>query len=185
MDIQLSWDLFIAVFFVIIIAYSFIIGVNNTAKVIIGTYISLVCADAIGEIFAHYFSGTAMFMQVAKEAAMSGEMEAVIFIKVMVFLVMLILFAVKGSFNVTAASGGVFKMIFGMAYAALSAGLIICSLLVLVSGVSILSGGGAISESLKGITDNSVFALNIVYYQNFWFSLPAFAFLIHSLKSGD
>jgi len=185
MDIQLSWDLFIAVFFVIIIAYSFIIGVNNTAKVIIGTYIALVCADAVGGIFAHYFSGTALFMQMAKEAAMTGETEAVVFIKVMVFLVMLILFAVKGSFEVTTASGGIFKMIFGIGYAILSAGLVICSLLVLVSGVSILSGGGAISDSLKGITDNSVFALNIVYYQNFWFALPAAAFLLHSLKSNE
>ena len=51
MDIKLSWDLFIAVFFIIIVAYSFIIGLNGTIKVILGTYIAIVCADAIGLIF--------------------------------------------------------------------------------------------------------------------------------------
>ena len=79
MDLQLTWDLFIIVFFVIVVAYSLIIGRDNTIKVILGTYVAIVCADAIGALFAHYFGGTMMFLQFAKEASLESVDDAVIF----------------------------------------------------------------------------------------------------------
>ncbi len=51
MNIQLTWDLFILVFFVVIVAYSLIIGRGNTLKVILGTYVAALAADAFGNIF--------------------------------------------------------------------------------------------------------------------------------------
>jgi len=185
MDIKLSWDLFIAVFFIIIVAYSLIIGLNGTIKVILGTYVAIVCADAIGLIFSNYFGGSEVFLQMAKDANFSGEFEAIIFTKVIVFLLMVILFAVKGSFIVGVNSGGALKLVFHLIYATCSAGLIVSSLLVLVSGVSILNGGGVVSEALSSLTDNSILALNIVYYHTFWFAAPAIIFLVHSLKGQE
>jgi hypothetical protein len=185
MDIKLSWDLFIAVFFIIIVAYSFIIGLNGTIKVILGTYVAIVCADAIGLIFSQYVGGTEMFLQMIKEANFSGEVEAIIFAKVIVFLLMVILFAVKGAFSVGVNSGGALKIVLHLIYSVCSAGLIVSSLLVLVSGVSILNGGGVVSEALSSLTDNSILALNVVYYHTLWFAAPAVVFLVHSLKRGQ
>jgi len=184
MDIKLSWDLFIAVFFVIIVAYSFIIGLNGTIKVILGTYVAIVCADALGILFSQYVGGTDVFLQMIKDANFSGEVEAIIFAKVIAFLLMVILFAVKGAFSVDVSGGGALKFVLHLIYSVCSAGLIISSLLVLVSGVSILNGGGFVSEALSSLTDNSVLALNIVYYHTLWFSAPAVVFLVHSLKDG-
>lgn len=185
MNLQLSWDLFVLVFFVIIVAYSLIIGRDNTIKVLLGTYVAVVCADAIGGIVTQYFGGTALLLQMAKEAHFTGEQQAIIFIKVIAFLLMVILFAVKGAFDVkTTRIGGVVGLILHLFYAVCSAGLIISSILVFISGVSILGGGGVVSDALKELTNNSFIVLNMVNYHNIWFALPAAAFLLHSLRSG-
>lgn len=186
MNLQLSWDLFIVVFFVIIVAYSLIIGRDNTIKVILGTYVSLVCADALGGLFAHYFGGTMMFLQFAKEANMESVDEAVIFTKVIIFLVMVILFAVRGAFMVgTARTGGVVGIVIHLFYAVCSAGLIVSSVLVLISGVSLLGGGGVVSEALANLTKESYLVLSLVYYSNFFFAIPAAVFLLNSFQGGE
>jgi hypothetical protein len=183
MNLQLSWDLFVAVFFVVIVAYSLIIGRDNTIKVILGTYIALVCADALGEIFSHYFGGTQMFLQVAQEASLMGQTEAIVFVKVLIFLMMVILFAVRGAFVVaTARTGGVIGLVLHLFYAVCSAGLVISAVLVLVSGVSILGGGGVVSEALTQLTSQSRLVLYMVYYHNFWFAVPAIVFLLNSFQ---
>ena len=186
MDLQLSWDLFIVVFFVIVVAYSLIIGRDNTIKVILGTYVAVVCADAIGGLFAHYMGGTMMFLQFAKEASLESVDEAVIFSKVLIFLLMVILFAVRGAFAVcTSNTRGIVGLVAHLFYAFCSAGLIVSSVLVLVSGVSLLGGGGVVSEALSQLTAESYLALNLVYYSNFFFAIPAIAFLLHGLQGPE
>jgi hypothetical protein len=64
MNITLSWDLFVVVFLVVIIAYSLIIGRDNNLKVILGTYVSMIAADASGALYAQYLSGSALFMKI-------------------------------------------------------------------------------------------------------------------------
>lgn len=186
MDLRLSWDLFVVVFFVIITAYSLIIGKDNTLKVILGTYISLVCADAIGEIIGHYFMGTQMFLLMAKEARLESTEEALIFIKVLVFVIMVILFAIKGAYSVgTSRGSGVVSLVLHLFYAACSAGLIVSSILILISGVSVVGGGGTVSDALKALTDQSYMVKNLVYYHKFFFMIPAVAFLLHSFLSKE
>lgn len=186
MNLQLSWDLFVLVFFIVIASYSLIIGRDNTIKVILGTYVALVCADAVGGLLSHYFGGTVMLLQMAKEASFSGEQQAIIFTKVIVFLLMVILFAVRGAFDVqTSRVRGLVGLMLHLFYAACSAGLIISSVLVFVSGVSILGGGGVVSDALKGLTDNSFLVYNMVYYHNIWFALPAAAFLLNSFGTEE
>jgi len=184
MNLQLSWDLFVVVFFVIIASYSLIIGRDNTIKVILGTYVALVCADAIGGLIAQYFGGTVLLLQMSKQAHFTGEQQTIIFAKVIIFLIMLIVFAVKGAFDVqTEKTGGIVGLVIHLFYAVCSAGLIISSILVFVSGVSILGGGGVVSDALKDLSNNSFMVLNMVYYHNVWFALPALAFLLNSFRN--
>lgn len=187
MDITLSWDLFVIVFFVVILAYSLIIGRDNTLKVILGTYVSMIAADAGGTLFSKYLSGSELFMKILKFAAVGNEQEAVVFVKVILFVALVILFAVRGAFEVDTADDRsiLVRTILSMVYAVLSAGLIISAILVFVSGVSLVGGGSTetTTTALWDVYNQSGMIRTIVDNSNLWFSMPALAFLIHSFYS--
>ena len=50
MELTLSWDLFVIVFFAVVITYSFIIGKHESVKIIIATYIAIVAAQGMGNL---------------------------------------------------------------------------------------------------------------------------------------
>lgn len=185
MDIHLSWDLFIIVFFVVIGAYSLIIGRDNTLKVILGTYVAALAADAGGSIFGKYFSGSELFLKILKFASLGTESAAVVFMKVLFFVTLVILFAVKGAFFVQTSSdrSGPIRFIISMMYAFMSAGLIISVVLVFVSGVSFVGGGNTqtTGSALWTIYSQSQMVKTIVGNSYFWFFVPAFAFLVQSI----
>ncbi|MBI5753532.1 hypothetical protein HZA40_00100 [Candidatus Peregrinibacteria bacterium] len=185
MDIHLSWDLFIIVFFVVIVAYSLIIGRDNTLKVILGTYVAALSADAGGSIFGKYFSGSEMFLKILKFASLGTESAAVVFMKVLFFVGLVILFAVKGAFFVQTNSdrSGPIRLVISLMYAVMSAGLIVSVILVFVSGVSFVGGGNAqtTGSALWTMYSQSTMVKSIVGNSYFWFSVPALAFLIQSI----
>ncbi|MFA6992414.1 MAG: hypothetical protein WC269_04010 [Candidatus Gracilibacteria bacterium] len=185
MNITLSWDLFVLVFFIVIVAYSFIIGRDNTLKVILGTYVSMIAADAAGNLFGQYFSGSALFMNVLKLAAVGNEQEAMIFVKVLVFVVLVILFAVKGAFSVRTVDdrSTPIRLVLSFLYAFMSASLIISTILVFVSGASFIGSGdeASLASSLWNVYNKSDLVRMIVNNSYFLFFLPALSFLIHSL----
>lgn len=186
MDIRLSWDLFILVFFIIIVSYSFIIGRDNTLKVILGSYVAALAADATGNLFGKYFSGSEMFVKILKFASLGNEDEAVIFVKVLVFIALVIVFSVRGAFHVETVEDRSIAIRFVLSgiYAVMSAGLIVSTILVFVSGVSFISGSPQeTSSALWPIYNQSSFVRSIVSNSYFWFSVPALSFLIHSLYS--
>ncbi|MFC1615773.1 hypothetical protein ACFL21_01415 [Patescibacteria group bacterium] len=187
MDITLSWDLFVIVLFVVIVAYSFIIGRDNTLKVILGTYISALAADAIGNLFGLYFAGSALFMKILSMASVSSEGEAIIFVKVLVFVGLVILFAVKGAYRIKTHkdSSSIVRLVVTIFYSCMSAVLIITALLTFVSGVSFIGGGNAqtTSVALWWINNQSQVIRTIINYSYFWFAIPALSFLFHSLYS--
>ncbi len=185
MDIRLSWDLFVVVFFVVIVAYSLIIGRDNTLKVILGTYVAALAADAAGNLLGKYLSGSELFMKLLKFAALGTEDAAVVFMKVIIFVALVIMFAVKGAFFVQTANdrSGPIRFIITCIYAVMSAGLIISVILVFVSGVSFISSGNGetTGTALWNIYNQSQFIRSIVANSYFWFSAPAAVFLIQSL----
>lgn len=192
MNIPLSWDLFVLVFFVIIVAYSFIIGRDNTLKVILGTYVAALAADAAGNLFSMSFGQSALFTKVLNLAGVETGNEATVFVKVLIFVALVILFSVRGAYEVNTTedrSTGV-RMVISFVYAILSAGLIISVILVFISGISFV-GGGANTTTTSALTDLSTqsrLIKSMLNYTYLWFSLPALAFLVHSLystKRGD
>lgn len=187
MDIRLSWDLFIIVFFVVIVAYSLIIGRDNTLKVILGTYVAGLAADATGNLFGKYFSGSEMFVKFLKFLNLGTDEEAVVFVKVLIFVALVIMFSVKGAFSVNTADdrSGPIRMALSIIYACMSAGLIISIILVFVSGVSFIGGGSAqtTDTALWAMYSQSKLVRSIVSNSYLWFSVPALSFLIHSLYS--
>jgi hypothetical protein len=187
MDLQLSWDLFVMVMFVIIVAYSLIIGTNNTLKVILATYVAAIASDATGNMLKGLIGSSPTLESILEIASVSGESESIVFIKVLCFVGMVILFAVKGAFDVETIEdrSTPVRMIVNVMYAVASAGMIISVILVFVSGVSFVGGGNPVTTgtALYDIYTNSRFINSIISNTYLWFAMPAFAFLVHSWLS--
>lgn len=188
-NLSLTWDLFVLVFFIIIVAYSFIIGRDNTIKVILGTYVAAIAADAGGNLFGQYFAGSAFFLKILKFASLGTEAGAIIFCKVLLFVLLVILFAVKGAFEVRtiADKSSAIRLVTLVLYALMSAGLIISCILLFVSGISLV--GGVNDESAKfaltNIAAKSKMIHMILNNAYLLFCIPAISFIIHSLYSRE
>ncbi|MFA5829419.1 MAG: hypothetical protein WC843_02905 [Candidatus Gracilibacteria bacterium] len=140
MNLHLSWDLFILVFFAVVIAYSFIIGRNQTLKVILGTYVAILCADGLGNVFDKYVVGLKGFLKVLSFLSIGSEQQAVAYFKVLILLVLVVLIAVRGLFQVEAIVDGPPSARFAelITLGVLSGGLMISAVLVFISGASLI-----------------------------------------------
>ncbi|PIQ78583.1 hypothetical protein COV82_00255 [Candidatus Peregrinibacteria bacterium CG11_big_fil_rev_8_21_14_0_20_46_8] len=181
--LKLSWDLFIVVVFGFIMAYSFIIGRNSTLKVIIGSYIAILTADGLGNLFKEYLLSSSQFVSFLKFFGLGSEDKTMIFVKVIIFIVAIVILSIKGGFEIKGRhNGGVIGLIMSGIFGFLSAGLVISTLLIYVSGASFVSGDISIVNNTlaAAYTESQMIRLMIDNY-NFWFAMPALAFLLASL----
>lgn len=175
-NIRLSWDLFVLVFFAIIIAYSFIIGRNQTIKVIISTYMAILTADGIGNLFQTYLLPAAPSLQ--------GELgeQSLVLIKIFIFVLTIVILVIKGGFAVGLADEDsiVTRIIGNLGFGFLNAGLMVSTLLVYLTGGSFVMGG--IHAGLEAnFYKESQFIQTIVDNYNAWFAVPVLAIVLVSL----
>jgi len=185
MNIGLTWDLFIIAFFAIIIAYSFIIGRNNTIKIILGTYVGALAADAAGNLFGSYFGNSSMFLSVLHEfsPASNPESSAAMF-KVVTFIVIVIILAVRGGFTINTDLGKstTARIIINGFFGFLSAGLMISVVFMYVSGISFITGSQ--TGGITSITAQSPVIQHMIKYYNYWFLLPALTLIFGGIIAG-
>jgi len=183
MQINLTWDLFIIVFFLIILSYSFIIGKSNTIKLVLASYISLLAADAIGNMVNSFFMTANPVIDIV---TFSPESPALIIMKIAIFVFFMVVIAVKGAFEISMPQeDAAMEFLLTFFFGALSAGLIISGVLVFASGSSFIMGGAPISEShIANMYDSSYLVKIMIMNYNVWFALPVFAFIVMSLM-GD
>jgi len=178
--LHLSWDLFILVFFAVVIAYSFIIGRNQTLKVILGTYVSILCADGLGNLFAKYLAPSQAFLRLMKLFAVTSEDQSIVFFKVLIFLVLIVLIAVRGMFEVNSEEHGstpiriVTLFILGL----MSAGLMMSTVLVFISGASLIGSDISGTNILADVYNDSRLVRIMLDFANIWFFLPGLAFIV-------
>jgi len=180
MNLHLSWDLFILVFFAVVIAYSFIIGMNQALKVIVGTYMAILCSDGLGNIFAKYLVISQTFMKFLKLFSVGSEDQAIVFFKVIIFLILIVIIAVRGLFQVDADGNRSLsiRMIILFLLGLLSAGLMMSTVLVFISGASLIGTGITGNNILLDVYNESRLVRIMIDYANFWFFLPAIAFVL-------
>lgn len=173
MNVTLSWDLFIIVFFSIIIAYSFIVGRNQTLKIIIGTYIAALTADGLANVVDKYLGGEQPILKVL--AGPVGE-EFLIGMKILVFIAVIVVIAVRGGFAVSilAEHRAAVRVMMTFLFGVLNAGLIVSTLLLYISGLSLV-GADQISVVGAGLGSDSVLVELMIQNYSLWFSLPAIA----------
>lgn len=188
MNLNLSWDLFIIVFFGLIVAYSLIIGRNNNLKVILATYVGALFADAVGNLFSKTLAGSDNFMQMMRLFSISTAEDATILIKIVMLLTIIVLLSVKGSYNVDANTGGPPGMKVGISllFGFLNACLIVSIALIFVSGSSFIIGDPTLaSPAFQNIYNSSNIARILIDYYSVWFLLPAMGFIGISFFSGQ
>jgi hypothetical protein len=175
-NLRLSWDLFILVFFAIVIAYSFIIGRNQTIKVIISSYMAILTADGLGNLLETYLLPAAPTLQ--------GEMgeQALVLIKIFTFVLAIVILAIKGGFVVDVApeSSLPARILGNLGFGFLNAGLMVSTILVYLTGGSFVMG--SVRNSLEtNLYQESQFVQTIVDNYNVWFALPVLALVLVSL----
>ena len=184
MNINLSWDLFIIVFFGIIVAYSFIVGKDNNIKVILATYVSALCADAVGNLFSNSLALSGNFMKLMSLFGMHNEDAAIVVINVITFITFIVLLSVKGAYHIELErkGGNTTRLILGLIFGFLSACLIISIALIFISGASfIMDSSITASPAFQDIYGQSQIARILIDQYSLWFLLPAIAFLGISL----
>lgn len=183
MNINLSWDLFILVFFAVVIAYSFIIGRNQTLKVITGTYIAILCADGLGNLFSKHLAVSSSFIKLLKLFSIGNADQATAFFKVLMLILIVVIVAVKGLFEFDANDSKPLSIRMGtlLILGLLSAGLMISAMLIFVSGTSLVTNIAVNNNALTEIYNQSRLVRIMIDYANFWFVLPGVALVMISL----
>lgn len=184
MDLKLSWDLFIIVFFAIVTAYSFIIGRKETLKIIIATYIATLSADGLGNLFAELVGDTSFFNKLVNFLGFDGGADQFSSIlKVIIFIGIIVLLAIFGDYEVEDPpdSNPFVNLLQLSALSLLSGGLILSSIIVFANGGSLISGTAEISEGFRLVYDESRFVRGLLDWHDIWFALPGILFVVISI----
>ena len=184
MELQSSWDLFIIVFFAIIVAYSYVIGHYRTLKVILSSYIAILAADGVGNLIERYLPVAKPYMDsLPVKVEIAGD--ALIVFKILVFVVFIILLATRGRFGLVVSKepNRFLQFFLTMAYGILSAGLIISTILVYTSGSSFIEAmqGEKTVNSIQVIAEHSRMLSVMVDNYDIWFAMPALVFVVASI----
>jgi len=181
MEINLSWDLFVIVFFTVIIAYSFIVGRNSTLKIIIASYIAILASDGIGNLIEHFLIGDKPLINLLD---VTTNENSLIVIKIFIFVLTIVIIATRGRFaiNMEKTKSPIMNVILNLTYGVLSAGLITSTILIYASGTSLVQETATpmVSQAILQMYKSSYMVQMMINNYNLWFSLPAITFVISS-----
>ncbi len=177
MEIALTWNLVILIIFVVLFAYNFLLGQNATIKLILSIYIAILTADGVARILKDFVLDQSPGFQ---QLIGTNEVEIFMGIRMVLFLAAIIIFVVKGAFHISIEKHDhwALRMVIHTIFAALSAALFLSTILIYMSGNSFVDGMVVAKEI--SIYKESLLAQLLINYYQFWFSLPAIAFLITS-----
>lgn len=186
MNIALTWDLFILAFFVIVVAYNFIVGRNKAMKIILGSYLAILAADGFGNLFTKYIGTSPLIEKILRVFSIGGLDKAEISVKIITFVIFVVLMVIKGGFKVHAGDDfhGIIGAIMLLVFGVLSASLMMSAVIVFISGGSFVNMNAIpIDPTLYDFYQSSRFAKILVQHYNVWFVLPAVVFLLTSFMS--
>jgi|CXWL01.1.fsa_nt_gi hypothetical protein len=181
MQVALTWDLMVIIFFIVIMSYSYIVGQNGTIKIILSSYIAMLAANGLGNLLAKYIHLSQPIIKVFDNTA---ESNLVIF-KIFTFIVMTLILVLRGGFIIDMGRQGsmVVRLLSVTIFGFLSAGLMMSTILVFIAGSAV--DGFLIStlqEAIK-IPTQTLFVRSLIDYYNFWFAAPAIAFVLLSVMN--
>lgn len=185
MSLTLSWDLFIIVFFAIVITYSFIIGKHESVKIIVSSYIAIVSVQAVGNIMQRLFgidnadSLLGSFGLGSFDASVTSVLKLILFITIIVFLAVRAGLHVKYPQEHTALVGVLITGLSGFA----TAGLLLVTLLTYIAGVPLLNLTLETAPALLEASQISWVLKMLVENQDVAFVLPASVLILAGFLS--
>ncbi len=185
MEVNLTWDLFILVFFLIIVAYSIMIGKDQTIKIILSSYIALLASDGIGNFVSSVLDKSITLARVMSQDA-SDKIQ--ILVKIGCFILLTVLLTTRGAFDVVVSEekNWFLRMVMTGLYGILSAGLLLSTIFVILSGHSVMVPGNFLGiNPVETIAEGSHFVAFFIQNYAFFFSLPAIIFVLSSLFRND
>jgi len=179
-----NWDSFVIVFFALVVSYSFVIGKGKTLKIVLASYISVLTADGVGNMIQKYLLSKSPVLQVA----LSGrEGEMLIILKIGIFVLLTILLATRENFEIKTAKQGsrFWDLAITGVFGIFSAGLIVSTLLVFMSGFSPIEAAQGSGIAIAQIVESSRLVKVMVENYSAWFSLPALFFIVTSFLGDE
>jgi hypothetical protein len=177
MEISLTWDLLVIVFFAIVVAYSFIVGKDESVKIIIASYIAIVSVQAVGnllELVAGESQGLTDMLGVAVDQNILSIIKLILFVATIIFL------SIQGGFEMQYAKDlpSVWEPVLTGAFGFATSGLLLSALLTYIAARPILDESLSAAPLLSPLLRESSLVQYMVDYQNIWFALPAVLLLI-------
>lgn len=177
MPLTLSWDLIVIIFFAVIVAYSFIVGKDESVKIIIASYISIVAVQAIGNLLGMLTTQSSSSSSYSIMSMLGFDIgpDIVSIIKLILFVAIIIFLAIRGGFDMdyTQEIGGIWDPVITALCGFLTAGLLLTALLTYVSAKPILDSTLSSAPLLQPLLAGSTLVTFMVEWQNLWFCLPA------------
>ncbi len=184
LSLTLSWDLFIIVFFAIVMSYSFIIGKDQSMKVIIASYIAIIATQGIGNVLTRLVgTSQAAFASVG----IPFDITLVSLAKIFVFAICIIIFVTRSGIDLshTKDTGTILSIVYTGLFGFSTAGLIVSTILTYAGGNGILDSGIVTSSVLTPLIQGSTLMQLMVLNQDIWFTLPAFLIVAVGLIHND
>lgn len=149
-----TWDLVITLFFLMALAYGFILGRGRIVIILIITYLAYVVSSEIGDLVYNFLSG--------KENAWIQSNASLFTVKSLIFTLIIVFISLKGELGaLTSMAKGIRSTFLTGVYAFFNAGLIISSVIKFLPEDS--------QESLFAI---SALAFKVDNYRIWWVIIP-------------
>ena len=177
MEIVLTWSLVLVSAFVMLFAYNFLLGQSATIKLILSIYIAILTTDGLASIVQKFFFDVSPGIQ---ELIGDNDVGVMVALRLVIFLLAVVILVVKSGFRVVVERHKHWGVRMGIhaAFSFLSAVLFLSTILIYLGGYSFIEG--MLFAHQVQIYEESLVAQILIDYYQFWFSLPAVAFLILS-----
>lgn len=172
MNVSLSWDLFVGVFFALVVTYTFILGRSEAIKMIIATYIGIIAVQGIASALGRL---NATLGSLLSYVGLPNDSWILTLLKVGLFVAIVIFFTIRAGIEVkyhrepSKLVGIVLTLLFGIA----TAGLILMTLMTYSAGVPLLEMKLTAVPALQPIIQQSEILQLMIGNQDLLFTFPA------------
>ncbi len=172
MNLTLSWDLFIVVFFALVITYTFIIGKREAVKIIVASYMAIVAVQGLSNVLTRLIGDTDTALNLF---GFSVDFPLLSVIKMVLFITIVISLAVRSGFDIQYNTEMSALINIGVtAILGFASGLLLLSTIIAYMGDSpILAMQISSSSSISPLVQQSTLLPMLLQNQDLWFALPA------------
>lgn len=184
MSIDPTWDLFIVVFFGLVITYSFIIGKHEAVKIIISTYIAILAVEGIGNIIQRLLGDNTRLLSML---GLPFDANILTGAKLVIFIVLVVFIAVRGGLQIdyTKDPGGIVNVLLTTLFGAATAGLLLTTLFIFILDLPLLDPAIQNTPTVQALMIKSNLMQIMVKNQDLWISLPALILIAVGFLSNE